>query len=275
MSRRFGRAAVVSAAALLLLAVPPAVARPPARSTLTAKLVWSDEFDAPAGSAVDGSKWKYDVGGNGWGNDQLEYDTEGTDNAVQDGAGNLVITARPGSGDDSCWNGACQYTSARLDTGGRFSVKYGELQARIQIPCGKGLWPAFWALGSNVDSVGWPASGEIDMMENVGGEPTTIHGSLHGPGYQLTGASENSASYCQAFHLYAATWSSSGISFQVDGQTYASFTPASTNGNPWVFDQSFFLILNLAVGGSWPGDPDSSTQFPAQMKVDYVRVYAL
>jgi beta-glucanase (GH16 family) len=264
---------------MVAVAVSGLLVAVPARPASAAALIWSDEFNGAAGSPPNGSRWGHDVGGGGWGNAQLEYDTNSTANAAHDGAGHLVLTALRGSGGHNCWYGPCQYTSARLNTAGRFTVRYGRLESRIKIPCGQGLWPAFWALGNNIGSVGWPASGEIDVMENVGWEPFTIHGSLHGPGYSggnsLSGWHNLSNWYCDTFHTYAADWSSSRISFSVDGHVYASFTPASTRGNPWVFDHDFFLLLNLAVGGHWPGSPNDSTPFPARMLVDYVRVYSL
>jgi beta-glucanase (GH16 family) len=269
-----------AAAAVLGLAAATFVVSAPAPHAAAAALIWSDEFTGAAGSAPDASRWNHDVGGSGWGNSQLEYDTNSTSNAALDGAGHLVLTGRRESGGHTCWYGTCEYTSARLNTSGRFTVQYGRLEARMWIPCGQGMWPAFWALGSNLGSAGWPASGEIDVMENVGFEPFTVHGSLHGPGYSggnsLSAARSIGNWYCDTYHVFSATWSSSAISFAVDGSTYGTFTPANVAGRgPWAFNHPFFLLLNLAIGGSWPGSPNAATPFPAQLRVDYVRVYSL
>lgn len=244
------------------------------------KLLWSDEFNGPNGSAVDASKWKHDIGGGGWGNQELEYYTDGTENArIQNGA--LEITATPaGASSHGCWYGTCQFTSARLLTAGKFDVAYGRIEARIQIPRGQGIWPAFWMLGANIGNVGWPGCGEIDIMENIGKEPSTNHGSLHGPGYSggnpLTGAQSlpGGAKLADGFHTYAVEWDPGIIRFYLDDTLYETRTPNDVPaGGKWVYDHPFFLILNVAVGGGWPGSPDGSTSFPQTMKVDYVRVY--
>src|SRR6478735_7230969 len=196
-----------------------------------------------------------------------------------DGAGHLVITARKENpGNYQCWYGRCEYTSARLNTSGKFSTTYGRVEARMKIPRGQGIWPAFWMLGSDIGSVGWPNSGEIDIMENVGFEPGTVHGTLHGPGYSGSGGIgagytlPGGAAFADDFHTFAVDWAPDSITWSVDGTVYQTRTPADLNGNDWVFDKPFFLILNLAVGGYWPGDPDGSTAFPQQLVVDYVRV---
>jgi beta-glucanase (GH16 family) len=243
-------------------------------------LVWADDFNGPAGTRPDPGKWGTEIGGSGNGNNELQYYTNSAGNSALDGNGNLVITARRENPSNlQCWYGTCQYTSARLNTSGHFTAQYGRLEARIRAPRGQGIWPAFWALGSNIGSVGWPQSGEIDIMEQIGREPSTNHGSLHGPGYSggspLTGTYNlPSGTFADAFHTFAADWSPAGISFSVDGTVYETQTPGNTRGNPWVFDHPFFLILNLAVGGSFPGSPDGSTQFPQQLVVDYVHVFA-
>jgi beta-glucanase (GH16 family) len=252
-----------------------------ARTTWT--LAWSDEFAGPAGSAVDRTKWVADVGNgsNGWGNRQREYDTDATKNAALDGAGNLVITAfkeSPGKR-YRCWYGECQYTSVRLKTQGTFEQAYGRFEARIRVPYGQGMWPAFWLLGNNIQTKGWPACGEIDIMENIGREPAIVHGTIHGPGY--SGASGPSAPYAlttgafsDAFHLFAVEWEPNQIRWYVDGNLYRTRTPADLpHGMTWVYDHPHFILLNLAIGGSWPGDPDATTLFPQKMYVDYVRVY--
>jgi uncharacterized protein (TIGR03437 family) len=233
-------------------------------------LSWSDEFE---GATLDTTKWNYDIGGNGWGNQEMEYYTSRTDNVYLEG-GKLVIKAIRESYQGS------QYTSGRILTKGKFAQAYGRIAARIKIPFGQGIWPAFWMLGSNIDSAGWPGCGEIDIMENIGREPGIVHGTMHGPGY--SGGNGIGAPYslpagqrfADDFHLYAIEWEPDVIRWYVDDQLYKttrrSDIPAGTN---WVFDHEFFVLLNVAVGGGWPGNPDNTTQFPQQMTVDYVRVY--
>ena len=235
-------------------------------------LAWSDEFSGPAGTPPDPANWSHDIGTD-WGNAQLECDTDSPTNAALDGAGNLVITARRES--------ACgrSYTSARLTTHGHHAFQYGRVEARMKLPRGQGMWPAFWMLGANYGTVGWPASGEIDIMEYRGQEPATVHGSLHGPGYSggaaLTRAYSPSATrFDNSFHVFAVEWTAEGIDFFVDGTRYFRTTPASTEGS-WAFDHPFDIILNLAVGGNYVGAPNDATPFPAELVVDYVRVYSL
>jgi beta-glucanase (GH16 family) len=260
-------------------AAAPSAPAAPATPAAIGGLTWADDFSGAAGSAPDGSKWAHDTGGGGWGNSELEYYTNSTSNAALDGNGHLIITARKENpAGYSCWYGSCQYTSARLLTSGHFTQAYGRFEARIKLPRGQGLWPAFWMLGDNIGSVGWPNSGEIDVMENIGREPSTNHGSMHGPGYSggnpLTGTYSINGALADDFHTFAVDWGPSSAQFSVDGNVYETHTPADTNGNPWVFDHPFFMLLNVAVGGGWPGSPDGSTQFPQQMSVDYVHVYS-
>jgi len=247
-------------------------------------LTWSDEFNGADGSAVDSTKWVYDTGGSGWGNNELEYYTSGTANAVQQG-GNLVITATTANAANyTCSypsNGPCHYTSARLKTLGKFSQQYGRFEARIQMPEGQGIWPAFWMMGDNINTVSWPSCGEIDVMENIGKEPSINHGSMHMPATggttddQLTGmyTLSGGAKLGDAFHTYAIEWTSSQVTFYVDDMLYETQTKAAATGRTWEFDHPFFILLNVAVGGTWPGSPDSTTTFPQTMKVDWVRVY--
>ncbi|MFI9844712.1 RICIN domain-containing protein [Nonomuraea sp. NPDC051941] len=242
-------------------------------------LVWSDEFNGAAGSAVDQSKWRFDIGGSGWGNNEQQYYTDSTRNAAMDGAGNLVITARrENPANYQCHYGTCQYTSARLLTAATFTRAYGRFEARMKLPRGQGIWPAFWMLGDNIGQVGWPGSGEIDIMENIGREPSTVHGTIHGPGYSGSGGIGAPYSiggvFADAFHTFAVDWSPNLIIWYVDGVEYQRRTPADLGGNRWVFDHPFFMIMNVAVGGYWPGYPDGTTTFPQTMSVDYVRVYA-
>jgi len=240
-------------------------------------LVWSDEFGGSNGSAPDSSKWTIETGGDGWGNHELEYYTSRVQN-VQIQNGSLVITAlkETYAGKDGV---SRSYTSARMKTAGKFEQQYGRFEASIKIPYGQGMWPAFWMLGNNSGPVGWPGCGEIDIMENIGKEPAIVHGTIHGPGY--SGAEGIGSSFSLAkgrfaddSHLYAVEWEPNVMRFYVDGNLYATRTPADLpQGTKWVYDHPFFMILNLAVGGDWPGAPDSTTVFPQTMLVDYVRVY--
>ncbi|MGA5319383.1 RICIN domain-containing protein [Streptomyces seoulensis] len=266
--------AALSAALVGAAAVGPARADTAAAPAVAAA-TFSDSFDGPAGSAVDGSKWTLETGDN-VNNHERQYYTSGTKNAALDGQGHLVITAkRENPANYQCWYGSCQYTSARLNTSGKFNAQYGHVEARMKIPRGQGMWPAFWMLGTPVN---WPDSGEIDVMENVGFEPSTVHGTIHGPGYSGSGgigagySLPNGQAFADAFHTYAVDWAPDSITWTVDGNVYQRRTPADLGGKTWVFNKPFFLILNLAVGGYWPGDPDGSTQFPAQLVVDSMSV---
>lgn len=246
------------------------------------RLVWSDEFDGPRGTKVDSAKWTAEIGGSGWGNRERQFYTNSPRNASLDGKGSLAITARketlPSS--DKCWYGKCLYTSARLITKGRFEQAYGRFEARLKLPAGQGIWPAFWLLGRDIDQVGWPKCGEIDVMENIGREPTIVHGTAHGPGYsggEAIGAPyelPGGARFSEDFHVFAVEWEPEVIRWYVDGKLYHTLTPASLPANAkWVYDHPFYLLLNLAVGGNWPKDPDATTTFPQTLLVDYVRVY--
>lgn len=233
----------------------------------TWKLVWSDDFDGASGTAVDGSKWTYDSGPN-WYNGELQDYTTGTTNASLDGNGDLVIEARKEAREGK------QYSSARLKTEGKKTFTYGRFEARIKFPYGQGMWPAFWMLGGN----SWPNTGEIDIVENLGREPSIAHGTMHGPGYSGTAGPTASytlpggAVFSDDFHLFAIEWETNTIRWYVDDTLYSTKTPADIGGNKWVFDHGFFIILNLAVGGDWPGDPDGTTVFPQHMVIDYVHV---
>ena len=242
------------------------------------RLTWSDEFNGPNGSPADSSKWVAETGGKGWGNNELETYTARPQNSYQQD-GNLVIKvlAEKFTGADGI---ARDYTSARLKTLGKFSQKYGRFEARIKIPYGQGIWPAFWMMGDNIDKIGWPGGGEIDVMENIGKEPGTVHGTFHGPGYSgaqgITAAFSlsNGQRFADDFHIYAVEWEPNVIRFYVDKNLYATHTPADLpKGTKWVYDHPFFMLLNVAVGGNWPGSPDATSTFPQTMLVDYVRVY--
>lgn len=238
-------------------------------------LVMEDNFDV--NGAPDPSIWAYDIGrgseNNGWGNNELQYYTDSPDNVVVQN-GYLIITAKQEA------LGGASYTSARLKTQNLFDQKYGRFEARIKLPLGQGLWPAFWMLGSNIDQVGWPQCGEIDIMEYLGNNPTQILGTLHGPGF--SGGESISKKYSltnsrfdNEFHVFGVEWSENHINWYVDDVLYNQITrkQVEDEGGEWVFDNSFFMILNMAVGGNLPGSPNSSTTFPQRMLVDYVRVY--
>jgi beta-glucanase (GH16 family) len=245
-------------------------------------IVWNDEFTQADGSSPDPTKWGYEIGNGsgGWGNNELEYYTSRTNNVRVQG-GQLVIEA-----DQESYGGE-NYTSARLLTKGKWSWAYGRIEARMKIPRGQGIWPAFWMLGANVDSAGWPTCGEIDIMENIGktGDQGTEHGTIHGP--QTPGVDYNyyagvggtytlpgGAALADGFHIFAVEWTTNQIKWFLDSQQFFTATPASLpSGATWVFTQPQFLLFNVAVGGNWPGNPDGTTVFPQQMQVDYVRVY--
>ena len=236
----------------------------------TWELVWADEFEGPANQTPDSAKWKYEVGTD-WGNQQLEYDTDRTENASLDGMGNLAITARRESFSGS------NYTSARIITDGLFEQTYGRFEARIKLPFGSGIWPAFWLLGSNFPNVDWPQCGEIDIMEYRGQEPTIIHGSVHGPGYSAGNAVTKTFNlindrFDNDFHVFAVEWQEDNIKYYVDDNLYQQINTDDVPGE-WVFDHPFYIILNVAVGGDFVGPPNSQTIFPQTMLVDWVRVF--
>jgi beta-glucanase (GH16 family) len=241
------------------------------------ELVWSDEFDGASGTLPDGDNWTYDIGrgSNGWGNQELQYYTDRPENAALDGDGNLVITAI-----EESFSGA-SYTSARILTQDLFEYQYGRFEARLKTPYGPGIWPAFWMLGGNFDVVGWPESGEIDIMELRGQEPSKIAGSLHGPGFFGGGAISSSytlpnSRFDTEFHVFAVEWSEDKIDYYVDDVRYQTITRSdvTNRGGNWVFDQPFFMIMNIAVGGTYVGPVSQDTTFPQTMTIDYVRVYS-
>jgi beta-glucanase (GH16 family) len=262
-------AALAAGALVVPLQTGADLAGAPAASAV-GQLVWADEFNGAAGSAPNPAVWTHELGASGWGNNELQNYVNSRANSAMDGNGNLVITARrDGAG----------YTSARLVTNDKVELQYGRIEASIKIPRGQGIWPAFWMLGAGFPQTSWPNSGEIDIMENIGREPHLVHGTVHGPGYSgangISGTYQHPQgwSFADTWHTFAIDWKPGEITWFVDGQQYHRVTRASVGGNQWVFDQKFFLILNLAVGGDWPGYPDGSTQFPQQMFVDYIHVF--
>lgn len=249
------------------------------------KLVWSDEFSSKPGTAPDPTVWGHEVGDGtvngipGWGNDELEYYTDSTENAATDGQGNLVITTKQADSSLSCYYGPCQYTSARLLTKNRFEVAYGRVEARVKVARGAGLWPAFWMLGTDIDQVSWPQTGEIDIMEYVGRLPNEIFGTIHGPGY--SGGQSYGKSYDLGrpvpddFHTFAVEWQPNKIVWYFDGIAYHQATPSDAflQGKQWVFNHPFYMLLNVAVGGNFGGAVGAETTFPQSTLVDYVRLY--
>lgn len=250
-------------------------------------LAWSDEFTGTNGAAPNPANWGYDTGGSGNGNNEWEYYTDSRQNSALDGNGNLVIMATTNADTSlKCAtspnaDGTCYATSARLISAGKQQFTYGRVEARIKIPKGQGLWPAFWMLGNDISKAGWPTCGEVDIMENIGkpSEQQTLYGTIHGPGYSGgsgigSGPRVVSATLADDFHIFAVEWQPTQIRWFVDGTNYFTATTASLpNGTRWVYDHPFFILLNVAVGGNWPGYPDGTTQFPQNMTVDYVRVY--
>lgn len=272
---------IVAAIIFLPLFAPPIFSAIP-KSKSNRKPAFSDEFSGKKGSPIDRAKWTAEIGGQGWGNQELEYYTDSAENFYLDGKGSLIIKAikKELPLDFKCWYGQCQYTSARLVTKNKFEQKYGRFEARIKIPRGQGMWSAFWMLGNDIDSVGWSQCGEIDVMENIGREPSIVHGTIHGPGYSGgNGISTpfelaKGKKFADDFHVYATEWTENKIEFYVDGKLYKTITPQNLpSGKKWVYDHPFFIILNLAVGGNWGGNPDATTVFPQEMAIDYVRVY--
>ncbi len=237
----------------------------------TWQLAWSDEFDGPAGQLPNPANWGFDVGTD-WGNAQLEYDTNRPDNASLDGNGNLAIVARRESFSGSA------YTSARLTSLGKRDQQQGRFEARIRVPTTSGIWPAFWLLGSNCATVGWPTCGEIDIMEHFGRLPSTISGSMHGPGYSggnavtRTFSLPGGARFDSDFHVFRVDWTADRVSWFVDDSLYQVIRRQDVPGT-WVFDHPFYVIINLAVGGNPVGAPGAGTTFPQTMLVDWVRVY--
>jgi len=258
--------------AIILLLINFAMIRSEGQSTKqTWKLIWQDEFSGN-GSPIDKSKWTPEIGGHGWGNHELQYYTDRIENAFQSN-GSLVIKAIKEE------FAGRTYTSARLITKHTFTATYGRFEARIKLPRGQGIWPAFWLLGNDIEKVGWPKCGEIDIMELIGKEPSTIHGTIHGPGYSSKKGISSSYSlkakhFSDAFHVFAVEWEPDAIRFYCDDVLYRTLTPADLpQGTNWVYNHPFFILLNVAVGGDWPGAPDSTTAFPQEMLVDYVRVF--
>ncbi len=249
------------------------------------KLIWQDEFDKAKGTALNSDYWTTELGdGAGWGNSERQLYTDDPETLFHDGEGNLVMRADklPEDTNLECYYGPCKYTSARITTEDKVEMHYGRIEGRMKLSSGQGFWPAFWLLGNNFKSVNWPYSGEIDIMENIGREPNKIHGTVHGPGYSggkgpsSTAFLPNGQAFADDFHTYAVEWEQDEIRWYLNGKKYHTLRPKNLpEDTRWVFEHPFFLTLNLAVGGSWPGYPDDSSIFPQDFIIDYVRVYEL
>ena len=238
-------------------------------------LVWNDEFDGPA---LNLEKWSYEIGGHGWGNNELQYYSDDDSTAfIQDGK--LVIRADlvpqgTGSSDNLRY-----FSSARLRTSGKGDWRYGRIEVKAKLALGQGIWPAIWMLPTDWMYGGWPESGEIDIMEHVGYDPGRVHGSIHTGSYNhkintQRGGSKLLDKISSKFYVYAIEWYEDRIDFLIDDAKYFSFQNDGKNDfNTWPFNQRFHLLINIAVGGDWPGSPDETTQFPTEMEVEYVRVY--
>jgi beta-glucanase (GH16 family) len=239
----------------------------------TRQLVWSDEFND--NSLPDTTNWKYEVGGNGWGNNELQYYTARRAENARVENGKLIIEARKEVYENK------NYTSARLLTRGKVEWKHGRIEVLAKLPSGRGTWPAIWMLGSDIQAAGWPRCGEIDIMEHVGFDEGIVHGTVHTETYNHAkktqkGQQVQVKDVAQAFHLYAIEWTAEKIDFFVDKQKYYTVEKAVLGENvaAWPFEQPFYLILNVAVGGNWGGQKGvDETIWPRHMEVDYVRVY--
>jgi beta-glucanase (GH16 family) len=248
--------------------------------------VWSDEFDGPAGARADSTKWNYNTqdgcnnGNCGWGNNEKEYYSDAPENIALNGEGQLMIVARIAPPGLSCYYGPCRYTSAKITTKGKMLAAPGRVEARIKLALGQGLWPAFWMLGQGDPTLSWPACGELDIMENKGSQPITTSSAVHGPGYSGNTPFAHANSLTRGtisddFHIFAVEWDSLHVRFFVDDIPHYQVTRDEIEHfGKSILNQPFFVILNLAVGGHFDGDPQSDAIFPAIMLVDYVRVYA-
>ena len=274
---------------LSLMVIPAAEAAP--KKTL--KLLWSDEFNGKKGSAPSAKTWSREIGGGGWGNSERQYYTDKASNASMDGAGRLVITAKrisneyaeqvsedPGTEDILNRCSECQFTSARMKTARKVSFQYGRIEARMKLPQGIGTWPAFWMLGGDLlDGVPWPECGEIDIMEFRGDIPDQATSAIHGPttpqGSGLGARYLSMAPLSDGYHTYALEWKKNSLTFIVDGRETGSYNSSDTGSRGWVYNQKFFLILNLAMGGTYAGEYIDPALNQAQLHVDYIRFYSV
>jgi beta-glucanase (GH16 family) len=247
-------------------------------------MVWGEEFNEPAGTPPNPEFWSYEIGDGtvngipGWGNDEFQYYTDDPANAATDGLGNMVLTVREADGSLECYYGPCEYTSARLISWRKAEFAYGRIESRILVPEGEaGLWPAFWSLGTDIDIVDWPQTGEIDFMEYVSRLPNEIFGTIHGPGYSGGQSFGNVYDFGEPvfnnYHTFTIEWEPNLINWYVDGILYHTATPADVAPNEWVFNDPVYLLLNVAIGGNFGGAIDPNLQLPQSMAVDYIRVY--
>ena len=281
--------ALMAISVALSLAVNPVADAAPKKL----KLLWSDEFNGKKGARPSAKVWSAEIGGGGWGNSERQYYTDKSANASMDGAGRLIITADrisneyaeqigtvPGTEDILNRCSECQFTSARLKTARKLSFMYGRVEARIKMPVGVGTWPAFWMLGGDLlDGVPWPECGEVDIMEFRGDISDRATHALHGPttpkGSGLGAAFLSYEPLSNGFHTYAIEWKKDRIDFIVDGRVNGTFSVADTGRRGWVYNQEFFLILNLAMGGTYAGEYIDPTLNQAQLSVDYIRFYSV
>ena len=239
------------------------------------ELIWNDEFKNPE---LNLDKWSYEIGGHGWGNNELQFYTDNDSTAfIEDG--NLVLRAKVVPQGTGSSNNLRYFTSARLRTSGKGDWRYGRIEVKAKLALGQGIWPAIWMLPTDWMYGGWPQSGEIDIMEHVGYDPGHVHGSIHTESYNhkintQKGGSLKLDSIDTAFYVYAIEWFEDRIDFFINDDKYYSFQNDNNNNfKTWPFNQRFHLLINIAVGGDWPGSPDETTSFPTEMKIDYVRVY--
>jgi len=282
--------ALVAACVALSLMVNPAADAAPKK---TLKLLWSDEFNGKKGTAPSAKNWSREIGGGGWGNSERQYYTDKALNAAMDGAGRLVITSRrisneyseqvsddPGTEDILNRCSECQFTSARMKTARKVSFQYGRVEARMKLPQGIGTWPAFWMLGGDLlDGVPWPECGEIDIMEFRGDIPDQATSAIHGPttpqGSGLGARYLSMAPLSDGYHTYAIEWKKNSIDFIVDGRVNGTYTSRDTGARGWVYNQEFFIILNLAMGGTYAGEYIDPALNQAQLNIDYIRFYSV
>jgi beta-glucanase (GH16 family) len=255
-----------------------------APSKAASNYLWNQEFNSKSGT-VDSKYWNFELGDGsdrnlaGWGNSELEYYTK--ENTKMDGSGNLAITAKRLSKSELkiCYYGSCLFTSSRLSTKGKLEFQYGRIEARLKMPTGEGTWPAFWALGADIDQNSWPKSGEIDFVEGLGRTPRTVYGTVHGPGYSgssgISGELTLTKPLSSAFHIYTVDWLPGEITWKIDGKVYHKVTKADVGQNEWVFDKPFFLMANLAMGGNFGGMVGPSFKSSSAFLIDYIRISKL
>jgi beta-glucanase (GH16 family) len=288
-ARRQSIIALAAVLALSLIVNPSA----DAATKKNLKLLWSEEFNSKQGTKPSSKNWAYEIGGGGWGNSERQFYTDKVSNISTDGAGKLVITAKristasldivgtePGTEAilDRCSD--CQFTSARIKTARKLAFKYGRIEARMKMPQGVGTWPAFWMLGGDLlEGSSWPECGEVDIMEFRGdiNDRTTsaLHGPTTPPGSGLGSAFLSYAPLSDDYHTYAIEWRKNAIDFIVDGRVTGTYSSADTGTRGWVYNQEFFLILNLAVGGTYAGDEIDPDMNQAELKIDYIRYYSV